>query len=100
MTILPNAFVLVWPSATINSSVFLHFESQEVQSHGIEVCNLRQSAALWKRGQPRQQYPASSLESQSQARPRGGRRSSQTGSRLHRMHPVGSSEKSCLSKKP
>jgi hypothetical protein len=41
------------------------------KNYGIEVRILRQSAALWKRDQSREQYKAQAMESEPEARPGG-----------------------------
>ena len=94
---MPRRLAFLGPSARIKTSLFNLLERR--RSHLSEVCNLRQSAALRQRGQPREQHPPPPLESQPQAGPRRRRWSSQADSCLHRLHSFGSREKSCLSQK-
>jgi hypothetical protein len=64
--------------------------------HGPTMSDLRERPALRKCDQPRQQYAASPLESQSASRPRTGERGAQADTRLHCLPAIGSREEGRL----
>ncbi len=66
-------------------------------NYGNEVRILRQRAALRKRGQPREQYPATALESEPANGTSGGQWRSKARAGVHRVHPAGPRKESSLS---
>jgi hypothetical protein len=92
-----NVRLCGWAGVCYNKELGFTTFLEAGNDNGNEVRTLRQRAAIWKRGQPREQYAAAPVESEFEARARCGGRFTEASARMHCLHSGRQSKESRLS---